>query len=65
MAESSCFDSSRQEKVQPEVVMPYCCLSFSLLPDRYLIRVAPILFLLSTSPAVFPNVSNPANSYQY
>lgn len=40
-------------------------LSFTLLPDTYSISVAPILFLLSTSHIVFPNVSNSASSYWY
>lgn len=65
MAGSSCLDSSLQQKVQSEVDMPHCRLSFSLLPDMHPVSVAPILFFLSTSPAVSQNVSNPANPYQY
>lgn len=65
MAASSCFDSSLQKKVQPEVDMPYSHISFSLALDMHPVSVAPILVFLSTSPAVLQNVSNPANLYQY
>lgn len=65
MAGSSCFDSSLQKKVQPEVDMPYGHHSFSLLLDMHPVSIAPILFFFSTSPAVLQNVSNPADPYQY
>lgn len=62
MAGSSCFDSSLQKKVQPEVDMPYSDISFSLALDTHPVSVAPILVFLSTSPAV---LQNPVNLYQY